>query len=503
MAPSISGKDLFDSSLWKDELKTSVFYTFMASLRRKVREEVKETSRTHQFIRQLRDQRKLVRCYTQNIDGLEAREGLCTDWNRDKGSKSRFTKKAMELPQTSAAASTGGALDGGCEVVQLHGDLDVLRCTICSARCSWEDGNSEAVFAAGKAPGCKMCIAQDRDRRQQGKRGMATGSLRPNVVLYGEEHPVADTLSAITTHDLRFGPDVLLILGTSLQVHGVKVMVKEFAKAVHRKTGKQGTVIFVNLAAPSESVWNDVIDYWVAMDCDEWVDNLRLLRPCLFETQTELAMKVVKKPDTKTVSQGKSKAGGVEEDKENRARGQSPELDPKQKVPKTVVPRPWLPDEAARMRKWWSENNMLKTPSKPTQLLTPPTSRPEARGRGRPRKTLVLNETQPTAQASPQQPRTPSSQRPKQSHQTSAYDEEDAILETPSKRRKTDIRIWEDDKTLGGGDDTVESVATNGSQQGLKGLDLAQSLSTSQAQMPGRENLAEERTTPRKKRKRV
>lgn len=476
---------------------------FMASLRRKVREEVKEASRTHQFIRQLRDQRKLVRCYTQNIDGLEAREGLCADWNRGKGSRSRFTKKAMELPQASAAASAGGAMDGGCEVVQLHGDLDVLRCTICSAHCSWEDGNSEGVFAAGKAPRCEECTAQDLDRREQGKRGIAIGSLRPNVVLYGEQHPAADTVSAITTHDLRFGPDVLLILGTSLKVHGLKVMVKEFAKSVHRKTGKQGTVIFVNLTPPPGSVWNNFIDYWVAMDCDEWVENLRRRRPSLFETQTKLAPKVVKKRDTKTVSQGESKARGAEEDKENTAGSQSPELDPRQKVPKTVIPRSWLPDEAARIRKWWSENDLLKTPSKPKQLRTPPTSRPEARGRGRPQKTSVLTEQQPMDQAFPQEPRTPSSQHPKQSHQTPAYDEEDVILETPSKRRKTDIRIWEDERIWGGGDATVGIVATDGRQQGLQGLEFTHSLSTSQTQMPGREIPAEERATPRKKRKRV
>jgi NAD-dependent histone deacetylase SIR2 len=79
-------------------------------------------------------------------------------------------------------------------------------------------------------------------------------------------------ISPLITHDLGLGPDVLLIMGTSLKVHGLKIMVKEFAKAVHTKGGK---VIFVNRTKPPESTWGDVIDYWVEWDCDEWVLDLK------------------------------------------------------------------------------------------------------------------------------------------------------------------------------------------------------------------------------------
>lgn len=61
-------------------------------------------------------------------------------------------------------------------------------------------------------------------------------------------------------------------MGTSLRVHGLKVMIREFAKAVHTKGGK---VVFVNQTKPSESIWGDFIDYWVEWDCDEWVMDLR------------------------------------------------------------------------------------------------------------------------------------------------------------------------------------------------------------------------------------
>lgn len=72
---------------------------------------------------------------------------------------------------------------------------------------------------------------------------------------------------------------MLLILGTSMRVHGLKVLVKEFAKAVHSKGGK---VVFVNFTKPPESVWADVIDFWVQLDCDTWVHDVKNRKPALW-----------------------------------------------------------------------------------------------------------------------------------------------------------------------------------------------------------------------------
>lgn len=293
---NVKGKDLFDSQLWKDPISTAVFYTFIASLRNRIREDVKKATSSHRFIKTLRDTRKLIRCYTQNIDGLEAREGLDTDMTHGKGNRGRFTKKAMEGQRLPARTQPGADLDGGCEVVQLHGDLRALRCTLCQQTCEWEDRHSVRLLA-GKAPTCQLCAASNQDRQDRGKRGTRIGTLRPNVVLYGEEHPSADTVGEITASDLTMNPDVLLIMGTSLHVHGLKTMVKEFAKSVHAKAGGKGKVVFVNLTRPSESLWKGVLDYWVSMDCDAWVDTMRKHRPDIFHLQPGLKMQVKKATD--------------------------------------------------------------------------------------------------------------------------------------------------------------------------------------------------------------
>jgi NAD-dependent SIR2 family protein deacetylase len=289
--PKLKGQDLFDASVWKTPHTTEVFYRFIASLRQKIREEVKETSATHKFIRTLRDGGRLMRCYTQNIDGLERREGLSIDLNNGKGNKKRFMKKNWDSPRPSEPRNT--EVDGGCEVVPLHGDLEVLRCTLCQETCSWTEDATEE-FLIGSAPQCSKCAVKSCDRQERGKRGVAVGSLRPNIVLYGEEHPSNQLLAPLIPFDLSSGPEILIIMGTSLKVHGLQKIVREFAKRIHSRKDGKGRVIFVNRTKPAESVWESVIDSYVAMDCDDWVRDLKMRREDLWLRQGELNLKVTK-----------------------------------------------------------------------------------------------------------------------------------------------------------------------------------------------------------------
>ena len=421
---NIRGKDLFDAQLWKDPTSTSVFYSFIASLRRTIQEDIKKSTPTHRFIRSLRDKRKLVRCYTQNIDGLEAREGLCTDMERGKGNRARFTKQAMKRPRTPEGQLPQGDLDGGCEVVQLHGDLDMLRCTLCQQTCRWDEHGRAERLLSGKAPTCHTCIATDMDRQDRGKRGTKIGTLRPNIVLYGEEHPSADAVGTITAHDLALSPDLLLVLGTSLHVHGLKILVKEFAKSVHARAGGKGKVVFVNLSKPSESAWKDVFDCWVSMDCDEWVAAMRRHRHDLFQVQDELKL-----PIKKLNGKAKSKPlpgpyfSATEENKENLTA--VPPLTPKKSkmqpkvliTPKKTTPVPSKNISAcdqAQARKQSTEKPEEQIQlDKQLQLPTPPLT--AHRGKFQ----------------------SPSKKR-------SLAENYQHMFSSPSKRRKRALTIWED-----------------------------------------------------------
>ena len=257
--------------IWSDPFTTSIFYMFMSSLRQKIRN-VESTTATHKLLRTLRDSGRLVRNYTQNIDCLEEREGLSTDLTRGPGSRSRFYSKTQREPRPRDA---GSPYSGGVECVLLHGSLVGLRCSICSKSCSWDSEDHESTTLSGSAPDCPSCIEYNAKRTRGGRRGFTIGQLRPDIVLYGEEHPNASLVAPLITHDLSLGPDFLLIMGTSLKVHGLKVIVKEFAKAVHKRGGM---VVFVSRTKPPESTWGGFIDYWVEWDCDEWVLDLKQRR---------------------------------------------------------------------------------------------------------------------------------------------------------------------------------------------------------------------------------
>ncbi|PHH59950.1 hypothetical protein CDD81_2349 [Ophiocordyceps australis] len=327
---NMKGRDLFDAAIWSDPIRTSVFYTFATSLRQRVK--TAEPTDSHRFIGHLRDRGKLVRCYTQNIDQIEEKVGLKTCLQAGPGNRGRFSRRSTAnskqlekmVSDTSLSSHEQATLDDtnntepssqpdsesgeagqatilnpnleqdasesqdsaqpqntpgpqGVECVFLHGSLERLRCFRCAQLCSWDD-EREAETLTGQQPECPHCAGATAAREEKGKRALGVGKLRPDIVLYGEEHPNSHLISPIITHDLSLHPDMLLILGTSMRVHGLKVMVREFAKAVHSKGGK---VVFVNFTKPPS--WGDMIDYWIQWDCDAWVADLQSRVPQLWK----------------------------------------------------------------------------------------------------------------------------------------------------------------------------------------------------------------------------
>jgi NAD-dependent histone deacetylase SIR2 len=88
-------------------------------------------------------------------------------------------------------------------------------------------------------------------------------------------------------------------MGTSLKVHGLKKLVKDFARAIHSSAPSSGAssskrpykVIFVNKTAPS-SEWADIIDYHISGETDRWtnkvIEDWKKIRPADWEIQQTL-----------------------------------------------------------------------------------------------------------------------------------------------------------------------------------------------------------------------
>lgn len=130
-------------------------------------------------------------------------------------------------------------------------------------------------------------------REASGKRSLNIGTLLPNIVLYNDPtpHPSTTTTTKVISSDLKRKPDLLLIFGTSLKVHGIKKLVKDFAKQVH---ANKGIVIFINKCELGKAELDKFIDYWVEGDCDSWIHDLKSRIPNLWTKQ------VIKRNATRT-----------------------------------------------------------------------------------------------------------------------------------------------------------------------------------------------------------
>ena len=138
-------------------------------------------------------------------------------------------------------------------------------------------------------------VAQERVARSA--RPIKIGTLRPAIVLYDEAHPLGDDIGAIQTSDMSRRPDLLVVMGTSLKVHGLRRLVREFAKVVHggapegKKSQYAYKVVFVNKTPPG-SEWAGIIDYHVGGETDAWagrvLDDWKRIRPADWEVQQTL-----------------------------------------------------------------------------------------------------------------------------------------------------------------------------------------------------------------------
>jgi len=138
----MKGRDLFDAALFRDPTSTAVFYTFIAGLKRSI--DAAKPAPTHHFIKTLDSKKKLLRSYTQNIDGLEAQVGLLGSASQEAKSSGKGKTKIRTKDVRN---------------VQLHGDIHRVRCMACSAEYPCAEEHL-AFFENGSAPDCPECLTR-------------------------------------------------------------------------------------------------------------------------------------------------------------------------------------------------------------------------------------------------------------------------------------------------------------------------------------------------------
>lgn len=234
----MSGKELFEASVLQDASKKAAFYRFSALVYRQI-QSIQKASITHIFLRRLSARGQLIRCYTQNIDGIE-----------------RTAKLTMDFTDYAA-----------CRVVQLHGDITMLRCTICGYRGDWGEDTVETALG-GEATDCPNCFEINKDRRSREKRPRSAGELRPDILLYDETSPNDEAVPRCLEKDIARQPTALLVMGTSLTIPGCQHIFRQLAQAVH---DSNGSVLWINPKAPSTAKWGDIVDQVVLMESDQFI----------------------------------------------------------------------------------------------------------------------------------------------------------------------------------------------------------------------------------------
>ena len=277
-ATTAKGKQMFDASLFSSPDTTRLFFQFMAQLKQATDEA--QPTPAHEMIAYLKKRGLLARCYTQNIDCLEQRVGLRLDITEDSSSSSLSGDMKKTVKNSTRKNKRGQDVD----VVQLHGTLSHVHCTVCHTHLAFSS-SLLPHFQQGTAPPCPSCSDRNAVRQAQSRRQLSVGILRPDIVLYNEQHPRGDIIGEQIMADLSRGVDLLVVMGTSLKVDGIKKVVRTMARQIRAKYASHGDsesscdnendvgvecersiveprVILIN-KTPLTAEWNKVFDvYW-------------------------------------------------------------------------------------------------------------------------------------------------------------------------------------------------------------------------------------------------
>jgi NAD-dependent histone deacetylase SIR2 len=204
----------------------------------------------HHMLATLAEEGRLLRLYTQNIDGIDT---------------------ALEPLKTSVPLSPKGPWP---KTIQLHGGLEKMVCTKCGELSDF----SGELFEGSEAPSCSACEEIDNIRTMMaGKRSHGIGRLRPRIVLYNEYNPDSEAIGAVTHADLKARPDAIIVVGTSMKIPGVKRIVREMCQVTRGR--KDGMAIWINQdPAPPIPELKDCWDLVIRGDCDEVARRVALPR---------------------------------------------------------------------------------------------------------------------------------------------------------------------------------------------------------------------------------
>lgn len=234
-----SGKHLFDAGVYRHDSSTRSFHTMVRELSALTRRA--SPTPFHQLLASLAAEGRLMRLYTQNVDGIDT---------------------SLAPLATTVPLNNKGPWP---VTIQLHGGLETMVCTKCGDLEPF-DGDK---FTSHEAPLCASCQTQEDLRVNfANKRSQGVGRMRPRIVLYNEGNPDEDAIGSVSMADLRSRPDAVLVVGTSLKVPGVRRLAKELCQVTRGR--RDGFTAWLNVdPVPVGAEFRDCWDLVVRGECDD------------------------------------------------------------------------------------------------------------------------------------------------------------------------------------------------------------------------------------------
>jgi NAD-dependent histone deacetylase SIR2 len=206
----------------------------------------------HQMIAELAGIGKILRLYTMNIDGLDARQ--------------EPLQTKVPLPLEGPWPTT----------IQLHGSINYMTCM----RCNDTSALERSLFVGKERPPCTGKCQQRLSNRTGKQRAAAlkVGELSPRISLYNAETFDAEAIERVLNADLQANPDAILVVGTSLPSQ-VKVAVKgisDLCRTVNHNG--DGLSVWINPEHPSaghQSSFNYIVNVEADVVAEAWNDAQR------------------------------------------------------------------------------------------------------------------------------------------------------------------------------------------------------------------------------------
>jgi NAD-dependent deacetylase sirtuin 1 len=169
-------------------------------------------SPTHHFIAWLEKSGKLLRNYTQNIDNLEKKSGIT-------------------------------------KLIQCHGSLGKFQCLDCRQKVNIGAPHLQKAIIDHTIAYCRDC----------------QGILKPDIVFFGEDLP--QTFQKAIDEDRKLKPDLIIYIGTSLQVAPVNQLPK------YLDFDDKATIAYINNTELSSRLFT--FHHKVVGDCDEITSQIQ------------------------------------------------------------------------------------------------------------------------------------------------------------------------------------------------------------------------------------